>query len=111
MSFAGKLARGLLQGASGYFGQVAEQQEFDRRSAILTQRDEALELLRQSGRNAELESLRGGATTAPAPSIESPSPEPGAIRSDGSAYWDGRTWVPLTDANRSEQQRLERNGH
>lgn len=42
MSFAGKVARGLLQGAAGYFGQRAEQQEFDRRADALALREQAL---------------------------------------------------------------------
>ena len=109
MSFAGKLARGLLQGASGYFGEVAEQQEHDRRSAILQQRDEALELLRQSGRSAELESLQARSPGAGA-STDGLSPRPGAISADRRSFWDGLAWVPLTAANRSEQQRLERHG-
>lgn len=46
MSFGGKLARGLLQGASGYFGKVAENQEFDRRAAALEAREAAMERLR-----------------------------------------------------------------
>ena len=105
MSFAGKLARGLLQGASGYFGEVAEQQEYDRRAQILAQRDEALELLRQSGRAAELESLQGGRAV---PDV--PARKPGTIRADGQAFWDGRAWVPLTAATRPQQERLERHG-
>jgi hypothetical protein len=110
MSFAGKLTRGLLQGASGYFGQVAEQQEFDRRAAILAQREEALELLRQSGRSADTESLRSAAPEAGEPASEGLSTRPGAISPDQGAFWNGRTWVPLTAANRPEQQRLERHG-
>lgn len=46
MSFGGKLARGLLQGASGYFGKVAENEEFDRRAAAVAAREAALERLR-----------------------------------------------------------------
>jgi len=109
MSFAGKLARGLLQGASGYFGEVAEQQEHDRRSAILAKRDEALELLRQSGRSAELESLQGRSPGATA-STDGLTPGPGAISADRRSFWDGRSWVPLTAATQPEQQRLDRNG-
>ncbi len=45
MSFVGKLARGLLQGAAGYYGKVAEQQEYDRRADILMEREMALKNL------------------------------------------------------------------
>jgi hypothetical protein len=109
MSFAGKLARGLLQGASGYFGEVAEQQEYDRRAAILAQRDEALELLRQSGRSAELDSLQGGEPAVGKSAQGGIGPRPGAISPDRRAFWNGRDWILLTPATRPEQQRLERN--
>jgi hypothetical protein len=109
MSFAGKLARGLLQGASGYFGELAEQQEYDRRASVLAQREEALERLRQSGRSAELDRLQGLEAEA-RPSPGNPSLRPGAISADRRAFWNGRTWIPLTAATRPEQQRLERNG-
>jgi hypothetical protein len=108
MGFAGKLARGLLQGMAGYYGEVADQQEYDRRAAILQQRDEALERLRQGGREEMLKSLQDGEPAARASA--SHSPRPGALRAGGREFWNGRTWVQLTAATQPEQQRLERNG-
>lgn len=46
MSFGGKLARGLLQGASNYYGKVAENQEYDRRAEALMAREAALSRLK-----------------------------------------------------------------
>lgn len=110
MSFAGKLARGLFQGASGYFGDVAEQQEYDRRASILAQREEALERLRRSVRRTDPESLQGFEAKAGAPSTGISSPGPGDLSANGRAVWDGRAWVPITAASWPEQQGLERNG-
>jgi hypothetical protein len=107
MSFAGRLARGLLQGASGYFGDLAERQEYDRRSAILQQRDEALELLRQSGRRAELDELQAAEASPKGPPAA--GRRPGEISADGRSFWDGR-WVAITPATWGRQQRLERHG-
>lgn len=105
MSFAGKLGRGLLQGLAGYYGELAEEQEWDRRSAILQQREEALEALRQSGRSAGIESLGG-----PDAAASSSPPRPGDISADGRSRWDGHAWVPLNAAQRFELERLARNG-
>lgn len=46
MSFGGKLARGLLQGASNYYGKVAENQEYDRRAEAMMAREAALSRLK-----------------------------------------------------------------
>jgi hypothetical protein len=42
MSFAGKLARGLLAGGAGYYGKVAEEQAETRKSDALLMREKAL---------------------------------------------------------------------
>jgi hypothetical protein len=45
MSTLGKVARGLLSGAAGYYGKVAEQDEYDRRTQALADREMALKHL------------------------------------------------------------------
>jgi len=104
MSFMGRLGRGLLQGAAGYFGELAERQEYDRRAAVAMQREEALERLRQDGRNDEIEALRGLGNEAP-----SSPPRPGDISADGRFRWNGSAWIRRTAADRPDQERLIRN--
>lgn len=82
MSFAGKVGRGLLAGAAGYYGKLAENQEFDRRAEALQMREQAYARLNQTIRNEDAdtnlkrtksltsfqtdEQIRGEATMLPA---------------------------------------------
>lgn len=61
MSFAGKLARGVATGLSGYYGKLADQQSEDRRAQILLEREKALSQF-QSGLRREESALAADQT-------------------------------------------------
>jgi hypothetical protein len=54
MSFLGKLARGAATGLSGYYGEVAKQQDDERKMNLLAQREQALANLNHTNRLGEI---------------------------------------------------------
>lgn len=54
MSFAGKLARGVLQGMSGYYGEIARQQAEERKIQLLADKERALAQFNAERRKEEI---------------------------------------------------------